>query len=564
MKTQSRVSLLAALSLLAGAAMVIPGPAHDRDDDRCAGSRDVKLVNGKIHTFDARNSIVSSATIKHGKFVEVGDDGHSDGGPCMQVINLGGRTAIPGLVDNHNHFILLGLRPGHDTRLETAASIADVQAAIRARTKTVKAGQWITAMGGWVPGQFKENRLPTLTELNDAAPNNPVLVFQTFFGPATTNKLGKTFLSGKGVTVDDAGNIAADGSAIAALNVLRGIQTFDDKKQGMLDAMAYSASVGVTTNVDMGGFVLPGSPHTEGSDQFDTLASWDPFTAYDPLLALYDEGKVSVRVRIFFLSMDTDNDHNATPLTTQRVLNAFSNFGDDMVRSSGIGEFVTSWPLFGGSNPRNYPAALTIVAQRGWAFQQHSLSLMEDRFTADTFEFVNKTTPIADLRWSIAHVPFIDLATINRLKAIGAGVAVHAWRYLSNATSPTPLGPPYRTIIDSGVRVGAGSDSAQISTLNPWNMIYYMVTGKNAGGNQVNLGQHTTREEAIRLYTVNNGWFLKEESKLGSIEVGKLGDVVVLSDDYFNPVKVPDEKIRNLHPVLTVVDGKVVYSLLHY
>ena len=170
----------------------------------------MKLVNGKIHTFDARNSIVSSATIKNGKFVEVGDDGHSDGGPCMQVINLGGRTAIPGLVDNHNHFILLGLRPGHDTRLETAASIADVQAAIRARTKTVKAGQWITAMGGWTPGQFKENRLPTLAELDAAAPNNPVLVFNSFIGPATTNTPGKTFLSGKGVTVDGAGNIAAD------------------------------------------------------------------------------------------------------------------------------------------------------------------------------------------------------------------------------------------------------------------------------------------------------------------------------------------------------------------
>ena len=526
MKTQSRVSLLVAFSLLAGAAIVMPALAHDGNDDRCDGSRDVKLVNGKIHTFNARNSIVSSVTIKHGKFAEVGDDGHSDGGPCMQVINLGGRTAIPGLVDNHNHFILLGLRPGHDTRLETAASIADVQAAIRARTKTVKAGQWITAMGGWTPGQFKENRLPTLTELDAAAPNNPVLVFNSFTGPASTNTPGKTFLSSNGVTVDAAGNIAADGSAIAALNVLRGIQTFDDKKQGMLDAMAYSASVGVTTNVDMGGFILPNAPNTDNSAKFDTLASWDPFTAYDPLLALYDEGKVSVRVRIFFLSMDQDMN---VPMTTQRVLNAFSNFGDDLVRSSGIGEFATNWPLFGGPTPANYPAALAIVAQRGWAFQQHSLSLMEDTFTTGTFEVINKTTPIADLRWSIAHVPFIDLNTINRLKAIGAGVALHGWRYLSAATSTTPLGPPYRTIIDSGIRAGAGSDSAQISTLNPWNMIYYMVTGKNAGGNQVNLGQHTTREEAIRLYTVNNGWFLKEEAKLGSIEVGKLGDIVVLS-----------------------------------
>ena len=156
-------------------------------------------------------------------------------------------------------------------------------------------------------------------------------------------------------------------------------------------------------------------------------------------------------------------------------------------------------------------------------------------------------------------MPAIDATTVNRLKQIGAGVAVHPFRYLSGGNAG---GPPLRMIIDSGIRVGAGSDSAQISTLNPWNMIYYMVTGKNVAGKLVNGGQQITREEAIRLYTVNNGWFLKEEANLGSIEVGKFGDVVVLSDDYFNAVRVPDESIRKLHPVLTVVDGKVVYSLL--
>ena len=295
----------------------------------------------------------------------------------MRVINLGGRTAVPGLVDNHNHFLLLGLRPGHDTRLETAASIADVQAAIRARTKTVKAGEFITAMGGWTPAQFAENRLPTLAELDAAAPNNPVLVFQAFTGPAVDQYAGQELLHQQrrhGRCCD--GNIAANGPSIAALNALRAIQTFDDKKQGTLDAMAYSASVGVTTNVDMGGFVLPGTPNIQDSDVFDTLASWDPFTAYDPLLALHDEGKVSVRVRIFFLSMDQNAD---VPLTTQRVLNAFSNFGDDMVRTSGIGEFATSWPHCSATPfPTNFVTALSIVAQRGWAFQQHSLSLLED------------------------------------------------------------------------------------------------------------------------------------------------------------------------------------------
>src|SRR5262249_19019652 len=193
----SLFSLLVASSLLAGAAMHAPALAHDGDDDRCAGARDVKLVNGRIHTLDARNSIVSSVTIKDGKFTAVGHGPGSDGGPCTRVIDLRGHTAVPGLVDNHNHFLLLGLRPGHDTPLETAASIADVRAAIRARARTVKPGEFITAMGGWTPAQFAENRLPTLAELDAAAPSNPVLVFQSFTGPSTTNTLGKNFFTSK-------------------------------------------------------------------------------------------------------------------------------------------------------------------------------------------------------------------------------------------------------------------------------------------------------------------------------------------------------------------------------
>jgi predicted amidohydrolase YtcJ len=550
-----RIPLLIASWFLAGVAICTPARAGD--GDRCAGSRDVKLVNGKIHTLDGRNSIVSTVTIESGRFTAVGRDGTAAGGPCMRVIDLKGRTAVPGLIDNHNHIILLGLRPGHDTRLESAFSIADVQATIRARSRTVPPGEFITAMGGWIPAQFAENRLPTLAELDAAAPGHPVLVFQTFLGPATTNTLGRNFFVSRGIAVDAGGNIAGGAPSIAALNALRAIQTFADKKRGTRDALAYSTSLGVTTNVDMGGFILPGTPNIQNSFMFDSLASFDPFTAYDPLLALHEEGKLTARVRLFYLSMDLDPD---VPMTTRRVLNAFANFGGDTVRSSGIGEFATNWPLFGPPfGPGNFVDALKIVAQRGWPFQQHTLSLFEDQFTAGAFETVNKTIPIADLRWSLAHVPQIDFNTVNRLKAIGAGVAVHPFRYLGNGTQG---GPPLRMILDSGIRVGAGSDSAQISTLNPWNMIYYMVTGRNVVGNLVNGGQQITREEAIRLYTVANGWFLREEDRLGSIEEGKLGDVVVLSDDYFNPSRVPDEQLRKLHSVLTIVDGKAVHDLL--
>src|SRR5262249_59377597 len=155
---------------------------------------------------------------------------------------------------------------------------------------------------GWPAVRFAKNRSPTWGEPDGAAPANPVLVFTSFPGPAVTTTRGRNFFISKGIAVDPAGNIAANAPSLAALNALRAIQTFDDKVRGTLDAMAYSASVGVTTNVDMGGFVIPGTPNIQDSDVFDTLASWDPFTAYDPLLAIHDQHKMSVRVRIFFLS----------------------------------------------------------------------------------------------------------------------------------------------------------------------------------------------------------------------------------------------------------------------
>src|ERR1019366_1626900 len=162
--------------------------------DPCAGSRNLKFVNGKIVTMDKKNSIVSTVTIQNGVFEDTRKPL-----PCTKTIDLHGRTVVPGLVDNHNHIVALGIRPGHDTRIETAASIADVQELISARAKAVPAGEFLTAMGGWNPAQFKEKRLPTLAELDAAAPDHPVLMYLGFIGPAATNSKGKAFFTSKGI-----------------------------------------------------------------------------------------------------------------------------------------------------------------------------------------------------------------------------------------------------------------------------------------------------------------------------------------------------------------------------
>jgi predicted amidohydrolase YtcJ len=552
-----RAGVLTILAMLPAATVFgFQKPALQQDG--CAGARDLRLTNGRIVTMDARNSIVSEVTIQDGRFAAVGPPRDLKLSPCTRTINLGGRTVVPGLIDNHNHIVLLGLRPGHDVRLELASSIAQVQAAIKARAANVPAGEFITGMGGWNQAQFTEKRLPTLAELDAADSNHPVIVYQSFTGPAATNSAGRAFFTSKGVAVGETGAIAANAPSLAALNALRAAQTFEDQKRGTADAMAYAASVGVTTSVDMGAFIIPGTPDIQSSFTFDGLASANPFTMYDAYLALHREGKMTSRLRVFFLSMDTRPD---VPLLSERVRNAFLDFGDDMLRLSGIGEFATEWPLFGQvTPPANYAAALKLVAKHGWPFQQHSLSLAEDKLTASTFEEVNRESPIANLRWSVAHVPRIDQETVNRFKALGAGIAVHPFEYLAGGPN---AGPPLRMILDSGIHAGAGSDAAQISTLDPWPMIYYMVTGKNSSGVLINDKQQLTRMEALRLYTAQNGWFFREEASLGTIEAGKLGDLVALTGDYLDAAKVPDEAIKGLKSALTVVDGRVMYDQLH-
>ena len=191
---------------------------------------------------DASNSVVSAVTIRGGKFVSVGHDagGAAEAG-CKQVINLNGRVAIPGLVDNHNHILLLGLRPGYHTPLETAANFADIGAIYAERIHGAPAGSFITTIGGFNPVQFAEKRLPNLTELDAIAPNNPVYLQVSFTGPSSTNSAGKAFFTAKGVTVGADGSIAANAQTLLALNALRSVQTSVDKRRSTMDAMKYSA-----------------------------------------------------------------------------------------------------------------------------------------------------------------------------------------------------------------------------------------------------------------------------------------------------------------------------------
>ena len=145
------------------------------------------------------------------------------------------------------------------------------------------------------------------------------------------------------------------------------------------------------------------------------------------------------------------------------------------------------------------------------------------------------------------------------LKALGGGVSVlGGWRYISGTAQQN--GPPFKMLLDSGIPLGMSSDGMQISPMNPWLGLYYIVTGKNARGEVINAGQTLDRATGLRLYTATNGWFLSEESVLGTIEAGKYADLAVLSADYFDARAVPDEDIKRLTSVLTLVGGQIVYG----
>jgi hypothetical protein len=527
------------------------------------------LTNGKIHTMDGENTIASAVAIKNGRFIAIGHPPVLPGRET-RVIDLGGRTAVPGIIDNHNHLVLMGNRPGHHTPLENAHSIAEAQAIYAERVKEIPVGAWITTIGGFHsnhlyvnPADPASGRLPNRDDLDAAAPNNPVFASISFLGPATTNSLGRSILQGQGVTVADNGAISSGTQTGRALLYLR--QTLlnpESRRRGVIDCMTYAVSLGVTTHIDQGAFQATNT-------ETDGAAHEDNFTMHIPFLEIYEQGKGIVRLRINFLHRETEA---GTPELVQRLKNAFPFLGDDMVKTGGIGEFIA----FDVSATGTFLSAARRVAAANWRAEVHSLGRRQNPNSppADfeneisAFETVDKEFPgiVRNKRWVIAHVPGITQEWIDRFQAIGGNLSLTGWQFLNGIVQTSTVapyaGPPFRMIVDSmnrpgGIRAGMSSDGMQIAPMNPWIHMYFATTGLNARRVLINGGQQISRQEVLALYTSRNGWFLREENDLGSIEVGKLADLVVLNHDYF---AVANEDLKRIRSVLTVVGGNIVHD----
>jgi predicted amidohydrolase YtcJ len=554
-----------ALSLPAGAAEAPggapPGPGGDA----------LTLVNGRIHTMDDAGTVARAVAMRNGRFVAVGN-GTADPGPGGRVVNLHGRTVVPGLLESHTHYVSLANRPGyHVAQLELATNIDEVLALLAARRDRgdVPEGAFITSMGGWNPNQWAERRLPTLDELDEAVPDRPVFVFQRFNGPSRVNSLGKEFfenvvspLAGP-VTVGDDGSIASGGQSTTALYHLRVRQTFEDKKRSARDAMAFSAQVGVTVLLDQTLVAVGFGPRDPQPNH--ALATLDHFRMYDGWIDVHRDGDATVRLQINFLHNQGHNPdlgglENQLPELRERLKNQFPFFGDDLLRTGGIGEWAA--PFRAPNDAEGHAVwreAQRLVAQAGWRNENSQSGTTNIGHVIDAYEAVDAEFGITDLRWGLQHGDLATPEQLERLRALNVGVSASGFRWQSTAETPpaSPVGPLLPQMVDSGVQLGLHEDGVHIAPHNPWFALHYAATGLNLNGVQINQGQQISRQQALHLYTRGNAWYLNREHDLGSIEVGKLADLVVLDKDYFT---VGDEEMRRIRPVLTVVGGRVVHD----
>lgn len=580
-----------ALGGIAAAGPAAAGPAgptgrvytHPRDDE---SERDLLLINGKIHTMDDQASVVSAVRIRGDRIVAVGHDAQKAGGQAERI-DLRGKTVVPGLIESHSHFISLANRPGyHTAQWELAENLDQLLAILAARRRDVPEGQFITAMGAGTPRMFAPpagettRRLPFRSEIDAVINDRPVFLYQGGGGPARVNTLGKQFfesVSNPTVSVAEDGSLTG-ANANAALYHLRIRQTFEDKKRSALDAMAFTAQVGVTTVLDQ---VLP-PPNAWVSGSFDpallepqpnhALFQLNHYRMYDAWLALHAEAKAFVRLQINFLHNQgfipaigpIEELHKQLPELRERLRNQFPNFGDRMLRTYGIGEWGAAFAA--PSNPEGHAVwleAQRLIAQAGWRNENSQAGAPGNpgniEVVVAAYEQMEAEFGIKHLRWGLQHADHATPEQLARLKALNCGVSTSGFRWLNGTprADGLPVGPLFPQLVDSGIPLGLHEDGVHIAPHNPWFALHYATTGLNVLGEQINPGQQISRQQALHMYTRGNAWYLGREHELGSIETGKLADLVVLDKNYFT---VSDAEMRRIRPIMTIINGKIVYD----
>jgi predicted amidohydrolase YtcJ len=508
-------------------------------------SADTILVNGKVLTVDPQFSTREAVAVRDGKITAVGSsaDVRKLAGPRTRLIDLQGRTVIPGLIDSHMHAIRAGQTFATEVNWVGATSLAAAVARIHEASQTMKPGAWLIVAGGWTVAQFKEKRRPTQADLLAAAPNNPVYVqlgyewvVMTPAGFKALNINSDADLPRPGKLERDAngnptGAIDGGGGNAVAIALFDRLPhpTFDEQVEGTKKFFRELNRRGLTGVGD------PGGNNVNPED-------------YQPIFKVWRQHQMTLRVAYSLCGPTAGKEFEELKGLTQMLP---QGFGDDMLKFNGLGERIT-WGMNNNDKPTSddkekYYQILRWAAQEGMPVTMH---WPKDE-TADTllsiYERVHAEFPITDLRWSVAHLMNASPQNLRRMKAMGVG-----W------TIQRPNAASVENAKELGVMMGAGTDAHRVASYNPFTALQWsLVDSKNGGGTPRGPEQSPTRADALRAYTIGSAWFSRDDGKRGSLEPGKLADLAVLTEDYMT---VPAGEIGSIESLLTIVGGKIVYA----
>lgn len=533
---------------------------------------DVVLLNGKVVTVDSQNAIAQAVAIQGGRILAVGSTAavRAYAGPSTRVIDLHGRTVLPGLIDSHIHAIRQGLTWNHEVHWGDVPTLAQAIQLLKARAAATPPGGWVVVAGGWHERQFTEKRLPTVQDLDAAVPDHPVWV-QRLYERVILNHAGISALGLTAATPNPPGGaVPKDGSGqpTGILTGFGGINAYygkiprlslDGQIADTRDWFKELNRVGLTAIGDVagGGLIWP--------------------AGYRAVTALHDRGQLTVRVRWY---MQPNRPGHEIEVIQQFVDTVRPGAGDEWLKPIGVGEQVLAssydGDAFGPLPPQFTPQAVAdweraarIIIQSGWRMQVHATRSHSAEQLLPALEAINASTPVGPRRIAFAHMEDVTPQTARRIHALGGGITVQDRLVFSAgdimANWPADVyrqAPPIRTLLAMGVPVGGGTDATRVAPYNPFISLWWMVTGKTIDGVAVrSAAASPTRLEALRIYTLGSAWFNLNEERQGSIEPGKDADLVVLSGDYLT---VPVDQIKSLVSVLTIVGGRPVYSAGDY
>ncbi|MDX2199546.1 MAG: amidohydrolase [Phycisphaerae bacterium] len=548
-----------------------PAFAANQNGAGSAPAIDLILHNARLSTLDPKTPNATAFAVAGDRFVAVGDEREIMPlrGPNTRVVDAGGRRVIPGLNDSHLHVIREGLNYNMELRWDGVSSLADALEMVRQQARITPPPQWVRVVGGWNEYQFKERRLPTLDELNAAAPDTPVFILHLYdralLNRAALRAVGyaKDTPAPPGAFIERDSNGEPTGLLVAKPNAYILYKTLslgprlspEDQLNSSRHYMRELNRLGVTSVIDAGG----------GFQNYPE--------DYAIIQELHRRGEMSVRI--------------AYNLFAQKAGSELADFkrwmtmvkpgqGDDMLRHNGAGEnlvmsaadfedFLEPRPDLADKLETELADVVTLLAQNRWPFRLHATYDESISRFLTIFERVNRDVPFNGLRWFFDHAETVSDRNLDRIRALGGGIAIQhrmayqgeyfVDRYGADAAKHTP---PLRKMLNLGIPVGGGTDGTRVASYNPWVAFSWMISGQTVGGlslyDESNL---LSREEALRTLTVGSAWFSGEQAAKGSIKPGQFADFAVMSKDCMT---IPAAETRAITSLLTVMGGRLVHA----